>query len=175
MLKGRISIDSAKVEAVSSWPVPKNIMEIKRFLGLAGYYRRLVERFSKIAALFTALARKGKKFEWTLKCEENFHKLKKKLTSASVLIIPVIDAENFMIYTDTSKSGLGATLIQNGKVVAYASRQLKSHKKELSYAWSGACGSSFRTQKFGNHQDTSRKWCPFSQRHNFFWKKEPGI
>ena len=64
---------------------------------------------------------KGKKFEWTKKCEENFQELKRKLTSAPVLIIPDVDAGNFVIYSDVSKSGLEAVLMQNGKVVAYAS------------------------------------------------------
>ena len=67
-----ISVDPSKVEAVSTWPVPKNVTEIRSFLGLAGYYQRFVEGFSKIAAPLTALTRKGKKFEWTQKCKENF-------------------------------------------------------------------------------------------------------
>ena len=83
----------------------------KKFLGLAGYYRRFVEGFSKIAAPLTALTRKGKKFEWTQKCEENFQELKKKLTSAPVLIIPDVDVGNFVIYSDASKNGLGAVLM----------------------------------------------------------------
>ena len=65
VLKEGISVDPAKVEAVSTWSAPKNITEIRSFLGLAGYYRRFVEGFSKIAAPLMALTRKGKKFEWT--------------------------------------------------------------------------------------------------------------
>ena len=72
-----ISVDPAKIEAVSSWPVPRNVTEIRSFLGLAGYYRRFVEGFSKIAAPLTALTKKDKKYEWNPKCEENFQKLKK--------------------------------------------------------------------------------------------------
>ena len=101
-----VSVDPAKVEAVSAWPVPKNVTEIRSFLGLAGYYRRFVEGFSKIAAPLTALTRKEKKYEWTQKCEENFQELKRKLTSAPVLIIPDVDAGNFVIYSDASKNGL---------------------------------------------------------------------
>ena len=120
--KEGISVDPAKVEVVSKWPAPKSIAEIMSFLGLAGYYRHFVEGFSKITAPLMTLTRKGKKFEWTQKCEENFQELKRKLTSAPVLIIPDVDAGNFVIYGDASKSGLGAILKQNGKVVAYASQ-----------------------------------------------------
>ena len=127
--KEGVSVDPAKIEAVSSWPTPRNVTEIRSFLGLAGYYRRFVEGFSRIAAPLTALTRKDKKYEWTPKCEENFQKLKRKLTSAPVLIIPNVDAGNFVIYSDASKTGLGAVLMQDGKVVAYASRQLKNHEQ----------------------------------------------
>ena len=75
--KEGVSVDPAKIEAVSSWPTPRNVTEIRSFLGLAGYYRRFVEGFSRIAAPLTALTRKDKKYEWTPKCEENFHKLKR--------------------------------------------------------------------------------------------------
>ena len=127
--KEGISVDPAKIEAVSAWPVPKNVTEIRSFLGLAGYYRRFVEGFSRLAAPLTALIKKGRKYEWTPKCEENFQELKRRLTSAPILIIPDVDAGNFVIYSDASKIGLGAVLMQNGKVVAYASRQLKNHEQ----------------------------------------------
>ena len=92
-----ISVDPAKIEAVSAWAAPKNVTEIRSFLGLAGYYRRFVEGFSKIAAPLTALTKKERKFDWTPKCEENFQELKRRLTSAPVLIIPDVDAGNFVI------------------------------------------------------------------------------
>ena len=63
--KEGVSVDPAKVEAVSKWAAPTSVTEIRSFLGLAGYYRRFVEGFSKIAALLIALTRKGKKYEWT--------------------------------------------------------------------------------------------------------------
>lgn len=89
---------------------------------------RFVEGFSRLASRLTALTRKGKKYEWTDKCEESFQELKKKLTSAPILTIPA-DEGYFDIYSDASKLELGAVLMQNGKVVAYASRQLKVHEK----------------------------------------------
>ena len=115
-----ISVDPAKIEAVNDWKVPRNVAEVRSFLGLAGYYRRFVEGFSKIATPMTTLTRKGKKFEWTLKCEESFRELKKRLTSAPILVIPN-SGESLTIFSDASKIGLGGVLMQGGKVVAYAS------------------------------------------------------
>ena len=123
-----ISVDPAKIEAVINWKAPRSVTEVRSFLGLAGYYRRFVESFSKIAAPLTALTRKGKQYEWTQKCEESFQELKRRLTSAPILIIPT-SGEPLVIYSDASKVGLGAVLMQNGKVVAYGSRQLKDHEK----------------------------------------------
>ena len=129
--KDGITVDPAKIEAVSKWPVPTTVTDIRSFLGLAGYYRRFVEGFSSLAAPLTALTRKDKKFEWTEKCEQNFRELKRRLTSAPILVIPSGEKE-FTIYCDASKLGLGAVLMQSGKVIAYASRQLKEHEKNYS-------------------------------------------
>ena len=76
----------------------------------------------------TALLRKDKKYEWTVKCEESFQEIKNRLTTAPVLVLPNPN-EPLTIYSDASKIGLGAVLMQNGKVIAYASRQLKIHEK----------------------------------------------
>ena len=83
-----ISVDPAKIEAVKQWKPPKNAHEVRSFLGLAGYYRRFVEGFSKIAAPMTALTRKNIKYEWTNKCQKSFQELKIRLTTAPVLTIP---------------------------------------------------------------------------------------
>ena len=98
------------------------------FLGLAGYYQRFVEGFSKIAMPLTQLTRKGVMFRWTDMCERSFQELKKRLTSAPILSIPS-GTGGFVIYSDASKNGLGCVLMQNGKVIAYASRQLKEYEK----------------------------------------------
>ncbi|KAL5558179.1 hypothetical protein UlMin_034390 [Ulmus minor] len=126
--KDGISVDASKIEAVSKWPAPTNVTEIRSFLGLAGYYRRFVEGFSSLSAPLTGLTKKNKKFEWTERCEQNFQELKRRLTSAPILIVPS-EEEEFTIYCDASKMGLGAVLMQTDKVVAYASRQLKDHEK----------------------------------------------
>ena len=125
-----IYVDPQKVEAVANWEQPTTVTEVRSFLGLAGYYRRFIEGFSKIAGPLHGLTRKGVKFEWTDRCEESFQTLKKKLTSAPVLTLPEGN-EGFDVYSDASHQGLGCVLMQHKRVVAYASRQLKKH--ELNY------------------------------------------
>jgi hypothetical protein len=75
---------------VLNWNPPKNVPEIRSFLGLAGYYRRFIEGFSKIVKPLTSLLEKGRKFKWDDKCQACFEELKKKLTTAPVLIMPDI-------------------------------------------------------------------------------------
>ncbi|KAL4017951.1 hypothetical protein IC575_021530 [Cucumis melo] len=123
-----VSVDPAKIEAVTNWPRPSTVSEIRSFLGLAGYYRRFVEDFSRIASPLTQLTRKGTPFVWSPACERSFQELKQKLVTAPVLTVPD-GSGNFVIYSDASKKGLGCVLMQQGKVVAYASRQLKIHEQ----------------------------------------------
>ena len=123
-----ISVDPSKIEAVVNWSRPTNVGEIRSFLGLAGYYRRFVEGFSKIASPLTQLTRKNVKFQWSEECEKSFQELKHRLVSAPILTIPSASA-GFVIYSDASKKGLGCVLMQDGKVVAYASRQLKTYEQ----------------------------------------------
>nr|XP_016477917.1 PREDICTED: uncharacterized protein LOC107799332 [Nicotiana tabacum] len=102
-----IQVDPKKIEAVRYWPRPTTPTEIHSLLGLARYYRRFVEGFSKIATSLTRLTQKGVAFQWSNECEESFQKLKTALTTTLILTLPT----------------------SNGKVVAYASRQLKNHEK----------------------------------------------
>ncbi|GFP93266.1 retrovirus-related pol polyprotein from transposon 17.6 [Phtheirospermum japonicum] len=123
----RIEVNPSKVEAINGWASPTNESEVRSFLGLAGYYRRFIEGFSKIAVSMTRLTRKGEKLVWSTKCEESSQEMKKRLTSAPVLMIPD-PTKDFIIYSDASKQGLGCGKMQHGKVVAYVSRQLKTHE-----------------------------------------------
>ncbi|KAL0551646.1 hypothetical protein IC582_010735 [Cucumis melo] len=126
--KAGVSVDPAKIEAVTSWTRPSTVSEVRSFLGLAGYYRRFVENFSRIATPLTQLTRKGAPFVWSKACEDSFQNLKQKLVTAPVLTVPD-GSGSFVIYSDASKKGLGCVLMQQGKVVAYAFRQLKSHEQ----------------------------------------------
>ena len=123
-----IKVDPQKINAVVEWPRPTNVTEVRSFLGLARYYRRFVKDFSKIAAPLTNLLKKTTKFEWTGKCEEAFQELKTRLTTAPILTLPE-EGKEYTIYSDASKNGLGCVLMQDDKVIAYASRQLKPYEK----------------------------------------------
>ena len=81
-------MDQEKVEAVISWERPKSVFEIRSFLGLAGYYRRFIEDFSRLAVPMTRLTRKEVKFDWDDQWEEAFQELKMRLTSTPILIVP---------------------------------------------------------------------------------------
>ncbi|GJY48462.1 putative reverse transcriptase domain-containing protein [Tanacetum coccineum] len=123
-----IHVDPAKIESIKDWASPKSPTEIRQFLGLAGYYQRFIEGFSKIAKPITKLTQKKVKFVWGDKQEAAFQLLKKKLCSAPILALPE-GSEDFIVYCDASIKGLGAVLMQREKVIAYASRQLKIHEK----------------------------------------------
>ncbi|GJS76306.1 putative reverse transcriptase domain-containing protein [Tanacetum coccineum] len=123
-----IHVDPAKIESIKDWTSPKSPTEIRQFLGLAGYYQRFIEGFSKIAKPMTKLTQKKVKFEWGDKQEAAFQLLKQKLCSAPILALPE-GSEDFIAYCDASKKGLGAVLMQREKVISYASRQLKIHEK----------------------------------------------
>jgi hypothetical protein len=122
-------MDPSKVESVLSWNTPQNVSDIQSFLGLAGYYRRFIEGFSKIVKPMIELLEKGKTFEWTPRCEASFQELKKRLTTASVLTMTDMKRP-FSIYCDASGQSLGCVLMQDGHVVAYASRQLRKHEEK---------------------------------------------
>ncbi|GJU86937.1 putative reverse transcriptase domain-containing protein [Tanacetum coccineum] len=123
-----IHVDPAKIESIKDWASPKTPTEIRQFLGLAGYYRRFIEGFSKIAKSMTKLTQKGIKFDWGEKEENAFQLIKQKLCSAPILALPE-GSEDFVVYCDASHKGLGVVLMQREKVIAYASRQLKVHEK----------------------------------------------
>jgi hypothetical protein len=123
-----IIMDPAKVKAIMEWPAPTNVSEVHSFMGLAGYYRRFIEGFSKIANPITKLQKKNKKFVWTKKCAEAFRRLKELLKTTPILKVPDMDA-NFLVCTDASKEGLGGVLMQDGRVISYISRNLRRHEE----------------------------------------------
>jgi hypothetical protein len=127
--EGGISIDPSKVKDVLSWNTKKNVLDIRSFLGLAGYYRRFIEEFSKISKPMAELLEKGKAFEWMPRREASYQELKKILTTAPVLTMPDME-KPFLIYCDACGQGLGCVLMQDGHAVAYASRQLRKHEEK---------------------------------------------
>nr|GEZ44152.1 hypothetical protein [Tanacetum cinerariifolium] len=125
-----ITMDPAKVEAITKWPRPTSVTEVCSFLGLAGYYRKFVEGFSNLALPLTKLMRKGEKFVWNEEREKSFEELKQRLVSAPVLTLPS-GSGGFQIYSGASKKGLSCVLMQHGKVIAYASRQYHPGKANV--------------------------------------------
>jgi hypothetical protein len=125
-----ISVDPSKVQEVMDWKPPKSVHQIRSFLGLAGYYRRFIPNFSIIAKPMTELLKKRVKFVWSEACERAFHTLRQYLTSAPVLVQPD-NSKPFEVFCDASGTGLGCVLMQEGRVIAYASRALRPH--ELNY------------------------------------------
>ena len=116
-----VSMDPEKVEVVMSWERPNPVFEIRSFLGLAGYYRRFSKDFSLLAAPMTRLTWKKVKVEWNDLCEKAFQELKRRLTSAPILIVSE-RGQRYTVYFDASKAGLGCVMMQAGRVVAYGSR-----------------------------------------------------
>jgi hypothetical protein len=112
-----------------SWNTPQNVLDIRSFLGIVRYYRRFIEGFSKIFKPMIELLEKCKTFEWTPRREASFEELKKRLTMTPVLTITNMK-KPFSIYYDASDQGLGCVLMQDGHVVAYASRQLRKYEEK---------------------------------------------
>jgi len=136
---------------VKDYPVPKNIREIRGWLGLAGYYRRFVENFAEIAQPLSQLTKKGIPFVWGSKQMQSFEKLKKVLCSNQVLIFPDFHKE-FIVSTDASGTAVGAILSQNTedgeRPVAYASRQLNAAERNYSTTERELLAVIFATKQF---------------------------
>ncbi|GJW36545.1 putative reverse transcriptase domain-containing protein [Tanacetum coccineum] len=118
----------AKIEAIKNWKSPTTPTEVRQFLGLAGYYRRFIKYFSKIAKSLTELTQKHKKYIWGENQESSFQLLKQKLYEAPILALPEGN-NDFVIYCYASHQGLGAMLMQKEKIIVYASQQLKPNEE----------------------------------------------
>ncbi|GKE60773.1 putative reverse transcriptase domain-containing protein [Tanacetum coccineum] len=118
----------SKIEAVKNWKAPRTPSKVRSFLGLVGYYCRFIEDFSKIVNPLTVLTQKSRTFDWGEEQENAFQNMKDKLYNAHVLAL-LDGPEDFKVYYDAFGLGLGCVLMQRGKVIAYASRQLIIHKK----------------------------------------------
>jgi hypothetical protein len=128
--KDGIAVDPEKIEAIRECLAPKNVTEVRSFMGLVGYYRRFIAGFSKIAHPITSLQRKGVKFQWTKECEKSFQELKQLLTNAPIPRI-ANPKEDFVVCIDACKERLGGFLNPNGFLVCYESRKLKEIAKYI--------------------------------------------
>lgn len=126
-----VATDPKKVEAITSWPIPENVKQLRSFLDLAGYYRKYVRYFATIAKPLTDLLKKHSLFVWTMEHTTAFELLKKALSTAPVLA--VLDfTQQFCIETDASKDGIEAVLLQNGHPLAFISKPLGIRNQGLS-------------------------------------------
>ncbi|WVZ89701.1 hypothetical protein U9M48_036070 [Paspalum notatum var. saurae] len=129
--KGGIMVEPSKISSVMDWKVPEVMKEVRGFLGLAGYYRRFIESFSKITKPMTSLLEKGVPFIWTKERQAAFDELKKRLTTALVLTLPDL-TKSFNVYCDASKEGLGCVLMQEVatfEVEPTLEQEIKKHQK----------------------------------------------
>nr|GEW83103.1 putative reverse transcriptase domain-containing protein [Tanacetum cinerariifolium] len=126
--RNRLHVDPAKIEAIKNWTAPTIPTDVRKFLGLVGYYRRFIKEFSLISKPLTKLTQKNKPYMWGEDEDEVFQTLKLKLCSALILSLPE-GSEDFVVYCDASLKGFGAVLMQREKVIAYASRQLRKNEE----------------------------------------------
>ena len=122
--------DPKKVQAVQSWPVPKNVHDVRSFLGLCNYFRKFIDHYSSIAVSLTNLTKKSVGWNWTGRCQDAFESLKRGLAEAPLLRTPD-ERLPYEVVTDASDYGLGAVLLQEGRPIAFESRKLSS--AELNY------------------------------------------
>jgi hypothetical protein len=123
-----VAVDPSKVKDILNWNPPRTVHQVRSFLGMAGYYCRFIPDFSRISKPITELLKTQVKFVWSPECDKAFHTLKKFLTTAPILAQPDIE-KPFDVYCDASGTGIGCVLMQEGIMIAYASRQLKCHEE----------------------------------------------
>lgn len=127
-----ITVDWEKIKAIMEWPIPKNVVDIRSFMGLDHYYRWFIKGFSKVAYSIICLQKKGRTFKWIVECQNSLDQLKHLLTTNFLRIVD--PSKEFTLWIDACKEGVGGLLMQEAKVVAYESWKLKEHEhKYLEY------------------------------------------
>ncbi|GFX99404.1 retrovirus-related Pol polyprotein from transposon 17.6 [Trichonephila clavipes] len=128
--KEGIETDNKKIRAIKEMKPPKNNREVSKFLGMTGWYQKFIPRYADICEPLYQLKKKGAKFNWSGEAQDSFDQIKRTLTEAPILQLPIL-IEQFNLFTDASGVGIGAVLQQNQKPIAFASRTL--NKAERNY------------------------------------------
>lgn len=128
--KERVAIDPKKIKAIQEWPVPKSIVQLRGFLGLAGYYRRFIKHFAQLSYTLNLLLNGHQVFSWNAVAQQAFDSRKQALSLAHVLVLCNFN-QDFIIETDASNTDIGAILIQNGHPIAYISKMLSPQHQKL--------------------------------------------
>ena len=195
--KDGIEMDRSKIEAITNWPIPSSIHNVRSFHGLVSFYRRFIRGVSSIMAPITECL-KGDKFKWTSVAEESFELIKKKVTEAPCLVLPYFN-KVFEVECDASQVGIGAVLSQEGRLIAFFSEKLNEAKRKYStydkefyaiyrvlFHWSQyllykpfVLFSDHEALKFINHQHKLNRrhatWVEFLQAYNFTIKHKAGV
>lgn len=195
--KGQIRMDERKVQAILEWAAPTKVSELRSFLGLANYYRRFIEGYSKKASPLSDLLKKDKQWEWTQDCQDAFDGIKCAVTSEPVLRLPDFELP-FEVHTDASDRAIGGVLVQEGHPIAFESRKLKeaeqrysAHEKEMAAVvhcleiWrhyllgtrfvvvtDNVANTYFKTQK--KLTPKQARWQEFLAEFDFNWLHRPG-
>ncbi|XP_021776380.1 uncharacterized protein LOC110740208 [Chenopodium quinoa] len=165
-----IKVDPSKVEAISSWPIPKTATEVRSFHGLTSFYRRFIEHFSTLMAPITECTKKGS-FQWTPQAQKAFELVKKKMCEAPVLALPDF-MKPFEVECDASGKGIGAVLIQEKKPIAFIHGQKKlnaRHAKWVEFLQSFNFATKYKKGKTNIGEDA------LSRRHNLLGIMETKI
>ncbi|KAJ4722993.1 Retrotransposon protein, putative, Ty3-gypsy subclass [Melia azedarach] len=194
---GKIRMDERKVKAILDWTEPKKVPELRSFLGLANYYRKFIEGYSKRVSALTDLLRKDRKWEWTEACQHAFDNIKGAVASEPVLKLPDF-TKPLEVYTDASDKAIGGVLVQEGHPIAFESRKLKdaeqrysTHEKEMTVVvhclatWrhyllgtlftvvtDNVANTYFRSQK--KLSPKQARWQEFLAEFDFKWVHKPG-
>lgn len=195
--KGQVRMDDRKIRAILDWPAPTKVTELRSFLGLANYYRRFIQGYSKRVAALTDLLKKDRKWVWSTECQEAFDKLKHAVASEPVLRLPDFELP-FEVHTDASDRALGGVLVQDVPPVAFESRKLKeeeqrysTHEKEMTavvhclFTWKhsllgtrvtvvtdNVANTYFKTQKKWTPKQA--RWPEFLVEFDIVWEHRPG-
>jgi hypothetical protein len=128
----KLKMDPDKVEVIKNWPSPKSIFEVRRFHGLASFYRKFIRNFSGISApMMDTVKKRHKYFHWTKEAEKSFNLLKRKITEQPILVLPDFN-KTFQVKCDASEFAIRAVLSQDDKPVTYFSEKLNEMKVKYS-------------------------------------------